>query len=112
MPDASNLFCANSLDVRNQRRSFSRNNVEKLLMFGSVLAPADWIGVSTSSTLRSAKNFRINEYKSARRRNASRKRSSVFTQKFRQFLFVPDVDAQFLRLVEFRTGFRAGDDAA
>ncbi len=64
MPLATSRFSACSGDVRSQRSrepaaAGPSNVVEKLSMFGSVLPAALRIGVSTSSTPRSAKNVRI-----------------------------------------------------
>ena len=73
----------------------------KLSMFGSVLPAADSTGVSTSSTARPAKNSRTRAYRRARSRSAACSDSTrMRSEKFEQTRFVPDVDAEFLGLVE------------
>src|SRR5262249_21398179 len=93
-----------------------------LSMFGSVLPAADRIGVSTSITPRPAKNALIRRYKSARNSRRARKprrfplmfpaRSSMLAKELHEPRLVPDLDAEFGRLVELRPGFAAGNDEA
>src|SRR5688500_13372644 len=91
-------------------------------MFGSVLPASERIGVSTSSTPRSAKNARTNACRRARSSSAVRKRApalmpatrsnAVPGKKVEQARLVPYVDAQFGGLVELGAGSLARDDEA
>src|SRR6478736_6809548 len=117
----------NSGEVRNQRtpgpaETWPRNSSEKLSMLASVLPEADMIGVSTSSTPRSAKNLRISAFNRARRCSAlcaavgfqsfTGQSWRVIGQERQQACFVPDFDVQFARLVELGSGGFAGDHEA
>src|SRR5690606_13840803 len=111
------------------------NPVEKLMMFGSLLPACDSIGVSTSSTLRSAKKARMVALTSARSRSASISavgchelmagilrykppsrrtagESAEAVEEGEQLRLVPDRHAQRVRLVQLGAGRFAGDHEA
>src|SRR6478672_684434 len=81
-------------------------------MFGSVLPASLSIGVSTSSTPRSAKNVRTSEKSFVRSLNARRAAFAsrmMLLQERDELRLVPDLYAKLLRLVELRARRFTGD---
>src|SRR5581483_10198013 len=117
MPAASRRFKGYSGEVRRKRSrapacTLPLKCVAKPSMCRSVLPAADRIGVSTSSTPRCAKKSRISVLSRARSSSArrlSRSSSTMLLQELRQLRLVPDLDAEFPRLVQLGTGGFTGD---
>src|SRR5690606_23322862 len=114
MPLASRRLSGYSGEVRSQHRRGPASTCPVKLtwndaMFGSVLPARERIGVSTSSTPRSAKNARTAALSLARSCSAAgaaegRQPSLMCLEELQQLRLVPHVDAQLFCLGQLRTG--------
>src|SRR5690606_24005942 len=110
MPAASRRLSGYSGEVRSQRwrgpaSTWPVNPTWNEAMFGSVLPARERIGVSTSSTPRSAKNARTAALNLARSRSApgaadGRQESLMGLEELQQLRLVPDIDAKLFGLGE------------